>query len=354
MLHYLFRRLAAAPLTLFGVSVLIFVTLQALSPEARSALYVREIPRDQAAVQAVIRRYGLDAPVAVQYWHWLVGRRDAASGETVGGVLRGELGFSRSAAQPVADLIRRRFPATLELTLWSALPVLVGGVSLGVWAAVRRDRPADHLARGLGILSASLPTFVLALLLLMLLYTRWRWFAPGRLSLWAAEAIVTPPFRTITGLISLDALLNGRVDIFLDALRHLALPVITLACISWAFLMRVTRASMLEVLRQDYVTTARAKGLREADVIRRHARPNALIPVATIGGLTVAALLNGAVVTETVFNYPGMGSAAAQAAVQLDVVTVLGIALVNAVVLVLANLAVDFMYGLFDPRVRLG
>ena len=153
---------------------------------------------------------------------------------------------------------------------------------------------------------------------------------------------------------TLDAILNWRWDIFFDALRHLVLPVITLSYLSWALLLKITRSSMLESLRQDYVTTARAKGLRERDVINRHARRNALLPVATVAGLTVVALLNGVVITETIFNWPGIGSAAADAAASLDVLTVLGFVLFNATLLIIANLVVDVMYAFLDPRVRLG
>jgi len=157
-----------------------------------------------------------------------------------------------------------------------------------------------------------------------------------------------------TQLNTIDGLLNGRFDILLDALRHMVLPIVTLSYLSWALLLKITRSSMLESLRQDYVTTARAKGLRERDVINRHARRNALLPVATIGGLTVVALLNGVVITETIFDYPGIGSAIAKAAGSLDVLTVLGFVLFNATLLIVANLIVDVMYALLDPRVRLG
>ncbi len=164
---------------------------------------------------------------------------------------------------------------------------------------------------------------------------------------------MNPPFVQYTQLMTVDSLLNGRLDIFVDSVRHLVLPIITLAYIDWALLLRVTRSSMLETLRQDYVTTARAKGLPEKTVINTHARPNALIPVATTAGFSVIVLLNGVVITETVFNYPGIGSAVAEAAVRLDVVTTLGFILFNGLILVLANLVVDVMYVFIDPRVTL-
>ena len=146
---------------------------------------------------------------------------------------------------------------------------------------------------------------------------------------------------------------NGRFDIFLDIMRHMILPIVTLSYLSWALMLRVTRSSMLETLRQEYVVTARSKGLKESVVIMRHALPNALIPVVTIAGFTVVALLNGVVITETIFNYPGIGRAAARAALNLDVVAILGLTLFNGLILIVANLVVDMLYAVVDPRVRL-
>ncbi|MCD6289837.1 MAG: ABC transporter permease [Anaerolineae bacterium] len=353
MTKYVIRRLLLVPVILFGVTILIFGVLQFLSPAERSALYVRDIPKNERALDGIIRRYGLDKPIYVQYWRWLVGQRDPVTGKVVGGILRGDFGYSRTASEPAADLIKRRFPATLELALWSVIPIIGGGIWLGVVAAVNHNRSIDQVARVFSIVGYSFPTFVFGLLVLMIFYAHLHWFPPGRISDWAGRVISSPGFRTYTHLITIDALLNLRFDVFLDALRHLILPVITLAYLSWALLLRVTRSSMLEALRQDYITTARSKGLRERDVIRKHALPNALIPVATIGGLTVVGLLNGVVITETVFNYPGIGSAAARAALQLDVVTILAFTLFNGFILVIANLVVDILYAYIDPRVRL-
>jgi peptide/nickel transport system permease protein len=355
MTNYIIRRLLLMPLTLFGVTFLIFAMIYfGLSPEERSALYVRDIPKNEATMAGVIKRYGLDDPLLVQYWHWLVGRKDTQTGEIVGGILRGDLGYSRSQSQPVNDLLLRRFPATVELALYTILPVIVIGVWLGIVAAVNHNKFIDQAARVFAILGHSLPSFVVGLLVLMIFYARLQWFPPGRLSDWANAIVINPEtFRTFTRLITIDALLNGRVDIFLDALRHLVLPVTTLSTISWAVYVRVTRSSMLETLRQEYVVTARAKGLKENTVIHGHARPNALIPVVTLAGGTIAGLLSGAVFTETIFNYPGIGQAAGQAAITLDVVAVLSFTLLSGLILLAANLLVDVLYGFVDPRVRL-
>ena len=353
MINYIIRRLLIMPLILFGVTALIFGMLFFLSPEERSALYVRDIPHNEAQMDAIIKRYGLNDPIYVQYWNWLVGKKDPVSGNVVGGILRGNFGYSRTASQPVSDLIRRRFPATVELALYTIIPIIGIGVYLGIAAAVNHNKFIDQAARVFAILGHSLPSFIFALLALMIFYAKLGWFPPGRVSDWASAVISAPMWKSYTYLITIDSLLNGRVDIFLDALRHLLLPVIVLSTISWATYLRITRSSMLETLRQEYVVTARAKGLKEKDVINGHARPNALIPVATLGGITMAALLGGAVLTETVFNFPGIGQAAGAAAAQLDVITVLSLTLLSGLILILANLIVDVMYAFLDPRVRL-
>lgn len=353
MTNYIIRRLLILPITLFGVTALIFAMLQFLSPAERAALYVRDIPKNENVMNQIIQRYGLDDPIPIQYWHWLVGQKDPITGETIGGLLRGELGYSRSMSMNVKDVIATRFPATIELTLYTLLPIIGIGIWLGVTAAVNHNKPIDQLARIFSILAHSLPSFVLALLALMVFYVGLGWFPPGRVSDWANRVIHSAEWNNYTYLLTIDSLLNGRVDIFLDALRHLFLPVLVLSLISWATYVRVTRSSMLETLRQEYVTTARAKGVKEQNVIKGHARPNALIPVATLGGLTAAGLLGGAVLTETVFDYPGIGQAAGAAAAQLDVIAVLSFTLLAGMILIVANLIVDVMYAFLDPRVRL-
>lgn len=353
MTTFIVRRLLLVPVLLFGVTVLIFGMLQFLSPVERSALYVRDIPKNDNAVQGIIKQYGLDQPLYIQYWKWLVGVVDKTTGERRGGILFGDFGYSRVASQPVANLIRHRFPNTLDLTIWAVAPVILVGIWLGVQAAVHQNGIIDQAARIFSIVGTSFPTFVFGLLVLMIFYANLQWFPPGRLSDWASQIVNSSSFHRYTTLLTFDALLNGRFDVFLDALRHMFLPILTLSYISWATFLRVTRSSMLETLRMEYVTTARAKGLPERDVIQKHARPNAMIPVVTLAGFQVVGLLGGVVITETVFVYPGIGSAAAQAAAQLDVVTVLGFALFNGLILIVSNLVVDILYAVIDPRVRL-
>ncbi len=352
MLNYIIRRLLILPVILIGVTMLIFTMLQFLSPEERSALYVRDIPKNQAIMEGIIKRYGLNDPIYVQYWHWLVGRVDT-SGQLIGGILRGDFGYSRSGNREIAAIIEDRFPATVELAVYAIIPIVGIGIWLGIAAAVNHNKLIDQVARILSIIGYSFPTFILGLMLLMFFYAQLHWFPIGRLSDWAIAVMRLPTYHEYTKLVTIDAILNGRIDILWDAIRHLVLPVITLSYVSWAVFLRVTRSSMLETLRQDYVVTARAKGMSENNVVNKHARPNALIPVVTLGGLQVAGLLGGVVFTETIFDYPGIGSAAASAAAQLDVVTVLAFTLLTAFILILANLVVDVLYGFLDPRVRL-
>ncbi len=341
MTSYIARRLLILPIVLFGLSILIFAMLMLLTPVERAALYVTSVPRNPAAIQGIIQKYGLAQPIYVQYGEW------------ISNVLHGNLGWSKTADMPVVQAVASYFPATLELALWSFTPIMVIGVWLGVQAAVHHDSFIDQAARVFSIIGYSFPTFVFGLLVLMIFYANLQWFPPGRLSDWAQLTVNGGSWHTYSGMYTLDSLLNGRIDIFLDALRHLFLPALTLAYVNWALLLRVARSSMLEVIQQDYIRTARAKGLGEQQVIRKHALPNALIPVVTIGGLLLIGLLNGVVITETVFNYRGMGLFAANAALNFDAVSILSIALLAGALLVLANLVVDVLYHYLDPRIQL-
>ena len=353
MTNYIIRRLLLVPLLLFGVTIVIFGMLQLLGPVERSALYIKDFPKNDKQVQAVIKQYGLDQPFYVQYWRWLTGVVDPVTGERDGGILYGDFGYSRTASQPVIDIVRERFPNTVDLALWTIYPMLSIGIWMGVQAAVNQNKFFDQAARVYSIVGTSFPTFVFGLLLLMLLYAKAGWFMPGKQSNWVTALIYSGELKQYTHLLTIDAILNLRFDVLWDALRHMIMPIITLSYINWATFVRVTRSSMLETLRQDYVVTARAKGLKEKDVINNHARPNAMLPVVTLAGSSIVGLLGGVVITETVFNYPGIGKAAADAAAQLDVVTILWLAIFTGTILIITNLIVDVIYAFIDPRVRL-
>lgn len=353
MLSYIIRRLLILPLIATAVSMLIFGMLSMLTPYERAALYVQDISKRPGAIDEIIKKYGLDDPIPVQYWNWMVGRKNATTGEIEGGILRGNLGWSKIGKASVAEVIGRRLPATVELAIWAAIPMIAIGIWFGVVSAINHNKPIDQFLRLFSIVGWSIPVFVFGLLVLMIFYARLGWFPPNRLSDWASQVVQASTFINYTHLYTIDSLLNMRFDVFKDALSHLVLPAVTLAYLNWAYLLRITRSSMLDTLNQDYMTTARSKGLAERLVIRRHALPNALIPVITVGALMIIGLLNGVVITETIFNFPGMGSFLAQAALSLDVISVLGVALFSCVILISGNLLVDILYGIIDPRIRL-
>ena len=255
---------------------------------------------------------------------------------------------------PVFEALSRYFPATVELMLLGGVIVFVGGLALGTYAATHHNRPSDQAARVATIVGVSLPEFIFGLFLLVFFYAWLGWFPPGRLSTWAEDIVYLSSFKRYTGMILCDSLLNGRLDIFLDALRHLILPALAYSLGLLSTMLRMVRSSLLETLNKDYVMTARAKGLLENVVIKKHARRNALLPVVTLGGTLVAKMLGGAVIVETVFNYRGMGMFIVTAAQGLDFPAILGTSLLIGLIIILTNLVIDILYVTLDPRVRLG
>lgn len=340
MTAFILRRLMALPLVLFALSLAIVGLLQFLSPAERAAAFVTN-ENQLRNLEAIIREKGLDQPFHVQYWNWL---REA---------LRGNLGFSKASNQPVLQTIAERFPATVELTLFSLFPILGFGIWLGTRAGLNKDRFIDQFTRVFTVITNNIPTFVLGIILLVIFYGLLGLApGPGQLSPENQVNLIINPIPRVTGMLSIDALLAGNWAVFWDVLHHMFLPVITLSTVITAGLIKVMRSSLIEVLSQDYVRTARAKGLPERTVNLKHARRNALIPVATIGGFVVLGLLSGALFTETIFAWPGIGSWGAETATRFDVPGLLGFALLSGILTVLANLAVDILYALIDPRVR--
>ena len=344
MLSYIIRRLLILPLILLGVTFLIFCLFSLLSPMERLATYINNpnVLKNPQSAQRLIEKYHLNDPFPAGYIYWLKS------------LLKLDFGWSPTANQPVWEAIMQRLPATMELVFYSIIPVILVGIWLGVISAVHHNDPLDQAIRVTAIIGWSLPTFIFGLLVLFVFYGLLGWMPPGRLSAWAQFAVYTgDSFKHYTHFITFDALLNGRFDIFWDAITHLIGPIITLSYISWAYLLRITRSSMLDTLRKDYIRTARAKGVEENKVIHLHAQKNALIPVVTVAGMMIIEMLGGVVITETVFTYPGMGYWAATSAQQLDYGSVIGFAVLFAFMMVVGNLIVDVSYALIDPRVRL-
>jgi peptide/nickel transport system permease protein len=327
---------------LFGITLFIFGITMTFSPIQRATLYVTS-PRQMSDLPEIIRMYGLDRPFFEQYGTWL------------NQVFHGNLGWSRAGSMPVLQAILHFLPATLELAIFAAPIIVLLGIFLGTRAAAHKDKPLDHATRVMAILGWSLPLFWLGLLLMMVFYGFFRGFLPpGRLSDSIELVVNSAAFIRYTHINTIDAILNLNGPVLLDALRHLVLPVITLSVVNVAFIMRLMRSSMLESLGKGYILTARAKGLPERIVVNKHARRNALIPVITVSGYLFAGLAGGAVITESIFNFKGIGWWAWQAAARLDIPSVLGFALFSGVLFVLVNLVVDILYTRVDPRVRLG
>jgi len=339
---YIIRRLLLLPPVLFGVSLLVFGILQFFSPVERAALYVTD-PKQFANIAEIIEKYGLNAPVWEQYVNW------------IGQIFQGNLGWSKVVSMPVSEAIMYFLPATLELAIFATPLIILGGIFLGSKAAAHKDRFLDHTTRVGAIMGWSLPTFWLGLMLLMVFYGYFSGLLPPeRLSTEMNILVHTEAFTEYTGLHFLDAILNGNWQVLGDSLRHMVLPVVTLTVVNIAFIMRLMRSSMLESLGKGYILTARAKGLDENTVVNKHARKNALIPVLTVSGYIFVAIVNGVVITETIFNYKGLGWWAWQSAVNLDIPSVLAFTLFTAVLFVITNLVVDLLYTRIDPRVRLG
>jgi len=339
---YIVRRLLLLIPVLFGVTLFIFGITMMFSPIERASLYVTSA-RQMSNIPLIIETYGLDRPFFMQYGAW------------ISQVFSGNLGWSVVVGMPVWDAIWSFLPATLELAIFATPLIILMGIFLGTQAAARKDRPVDHGTRVMAIFGWSLPTFWLGLILIMVFYGFFRGLLPpGRLNIQMDMVVNSADFVRYTHINTIDAILNLNGPVFLDALRHLVLPVITLSVTQVAFIMRLMRSSMLESLGKGYILTARAKGLAERVVVNKHARRNALIPVITVSGYVFAGMANGVVITETIFTYKGIGWWAWQSAVRLDIASVLGFALFNSVLFVLVNLVVDILYTRVDPRVRLG
>ena len=334
-LGFLVRRVVGIVAVMIGVSVITFAISHVI-PADPVAAALGDHATD-AQIAQFRAEYGLDRPLPEQYFIYAAG------------ILHGDLGKSIRTRRSVADDLADSFPATLELSFAALLISILLGVPAGVWSAVSRGRLPDYVVRVLSLAGGSLPVFWLGLIVIGLFYYQLGWFpGGGRL-----DTFVPPP-PTRTGLYVVDSVIAGDLDALGSSLLHLVLPAVTLGYFSTAVIARMTRSSMLEVLGQDYMRTARAKGLRERVIVLRHALRNAMIPTVTIIGLTFGSLLSGAVLTETIFSWPGLGRYATASAVSLDFPAVLGVTLLAAIVYPLANLVVDIAYYWLDPRIQHG
>ncbi len=318
---------------MFGISIVVFLLLR-LTPgdPATVMLGERATPENVAALRIEL---GLDRPIWVQYV------------EFIGRLAHGDLGRSIISNDPVADELGNRFPATVELVFFAMCWGLLIGIPTGVIAALKRNTIIDVVSMVISLLGVSMPIFWLGLMLIYLFAVWLKWLPPS------GQIDLTIPFQRSTNLYLLDALTSGNWAALGSIVRHLILPSLVLSTVTVPILARLTRSAMLEVLNQDFIRTARAKGLRERSVVVRHALRNALLPIVTVVGLQIGSLLGGAILTETIFSWPGMGLWMYQAILNRDYPIVQAGVLVAAVIFVLANLVVDVSYGALDPRIQL-
>jgi peptide/nickel transport system permease protein len=318
-----------------GVTLISFVISHAVPSDPVVANLGQQASQRPEIVAAYRARWGLDQPLHMQYLSF------------VGNLAHGELGTSLNTRRPISQDVKQFLPATLELSTVAILFALVLGLPLGVLSAIYRDGPLDHVARLVSLVGVSIPIFWLATVSLVVFYAALQIaVGPGRLG----PQIQPPP--AVTGLYTVDSVLAGDWVTFRSAVEHLMLPGLVLGSSVMGLITRVTRSSLLEVLGHDYVRTARAKGLVEHTVVVRHALRNALIPTVTVLGLAYGSLLSGAVMTETIFAWPGLGRYAYQSAVSNDFPSIMGVTFVIALMYIFVNLVVDTLYAVLDPQIR--
>ena len=335
---YIIRRLLLLIPVLIGISLMTFFLSHMIGDPA-AAWLTEKTAHQEDLVNEIRKIHHLDEPLYVQYYYYMVDLSHLDLGKT----------GRNEGGRPVADCLATYFPATLELAFLGIIFTLIIGIPIGIISAIYKDKVADHIARLLALIGVSMPIFWLGLILKYYISFQFDLLPlGGRLS----DRLMPPPH--LTGMYTVDSLFAGQWDVFIDALQHAALPSICLAMTAIAIMARMMRSSMLEAMTQDYVRTARAKGLSERTVVMKHALRNALTPTVTVAGLAFGGLLSGAVMTETIFSWPGIGRYSVNAIGQTDFASIMGFAMLVVLIYVLSNLIVDILYVYLDPRVKYG
>jgi len=350
LFRFVLRRFLVIPISLLIITLMIYGGVMLTPPEARAELYMPKnfgpyaTPERIAKIrELIIQKYHLRDPFPVQYFYW------AQS------LLNGTWGYSPSMNEDVLPALLRRTPVTLELTFWSLLILFPLGMISGLMAGWNRHGRFDQLFRGLASLATSTPTIILALVLLSVFYINLGWFAPGRISIPLAPDVLKEEFVTYTGMLTIDSLLNGRMDIFIDVSKHLVMPVFTLSLFYWATLGRVTRANVMSERNKGYVTAAYARGLSDRSIVRKHVYPNVLPPALVTLALSATSILTGAFVVEIIFNFNGVSHIIVSAMSSVpDAPAALGFTVYSVIMVLLLTFLLDVLQALFDPRVREG
>lgn len=337
MLRYIVRRLIAIPLLIFGVVTVCFLLVHNIRGDPLSSLLSERQMNDPEVVAAVKARWGLDKSLGEQYVIY------------ISNLVRGDFGTSFRTRRPVLEDVMDRLPATLELAITALFLGSLVGISLGILAAYYRNQRIDDGARLFALIGSSMPVFWSGLILLFIFSVKFQILpGPGRLD----ASTPVPPY--VTGMFTIDALLDGDFDKFREAVSHLILPAFVLAWALMGIISRIVRASMLDVLNQEYILTARSKGARELRVVLNHALRNVLIPTLTIIGFSFAYLITGAVLTETIFVWPGVGYYAVASTRDLDFPAIMGVTIIGASAFLITNLVTDISYAFANPKIRLG
>lgn len=338
---FILRRIILAIPVIFGVVTITWFLAYIVGDPV--SMYITERTPD-AAIPGIRKSHGFDEPLPVQFFLYITN------------LLQGDWGTSTSTATdaPVLEIIALRFPATIELAMLSMIIAVILGIPLGIISATRKDKPVDHVTRIFALAGVSMPIFWFGLMLKYVLFYQFKlwgfWYLPSsnRYNIRLYDHI------EVTGFLLIDSLIAGDIRLFVDGVLHMAMPAFCLGYLVLAIIARMMRSSMLEVLKEDYITLAKSKGLTQRIVVYRHALRNALIPTVTVIGLAFGGLMTGAVLTETIFNWPGLGRWAVRSILQSDLAGINGFTLLVALIVVVSNLVVDLMYGVLDPRIRFG
>ena len=335
-------------LTLILITAILYATLMVTPPETRASLYMpkKTSPRMteemyEKMLQDMVEKYQLDKPFPVQYVYW------------AGNLLKGNWGYSPNLQEDVFTGLTRRAPATLELAFYAILIYFPLGLLSGVLAGTRRKGIADRLFRVTAFVATSLTPMILAIIMMVVFYITLRWFAPGRLGTAFAPMIAAEGFKSYTGFVTIDGLLNKNQALSLDALRHLSMPALTLAFAQWAILGRITRATIIEENEKEYIISGRSRGLRERTLAWRYALGNAAAPVLTHTMLSAASLMTNVFVVELIFNYPGLSTVGVKSLAFIpDAPSAMGFAIYSTVIVLILTTLLDFLKVLIDPRLR--
>lgn len=345
-LQFLIRRIFAMFISLVVITMVLYAGIMLTPPEARARLYVPpgkggDHPASDAFINSLIRQYHLDEPYLVQYGIW------AKS------LLTGDWGYSPTLRGDVLPALLHRTPATLELSMYSLLLLIPLGLASGMMAGWRQNGRFDGLFRGIAFLGTSMPTFILSMILISIFYIQLGWLAPGRMDVTTELDMARTGFKEFTGMLSIDSLLNGRLDILLVALRHLAMPVITLSMFHWATLGRVTRATVIGQRNKEYIIAARARGVNEKTLLWKHAMRAILAPSLTTMALSAASVVTSIFVVEIIFGLTGVSSVIVDSmSSSPDAPAALGFAVYSVLMVIGLMFILDVLQAALDPRVR--